>query len=266
MNKILIIIPLILSGCIADQRTDQKGGEANTSGPTINIPPAQTVDTEKLEKNIGDKIIASSNTTQNQLAGLLTTSVSKVGERVTGLEANLSELIKLNATMNNTAQVEVKAKLDATISLTTQLKAEMNNMVNISNKIEAHLTALTDIKVELGKINTQAQGQVGWNNKLENKIEDIKQTFTSTAGRDVNNLPKQAVDIIIGSWEFFAILISILCGAATTIISYSYKLARERSDSAAKLERQSHQNTYKLLLSAISHCPLNKQEEIKKAL
>jgi hypothetical protein len=266
MRITLIISTLLLTGCIADQRTDNQGGNARTDGPIINLPAPQTVDTEKLEKNMTDKIIASSNTTQNQLSGLLTTSISKVAEKVTGLETNLSELIKLNTTINNTAQAEIKTKLDSAITLNTELKAEMKNIIEVNNKMEAELKILTEIRVEIGKFNTQAQGQVGWNNKLENKIEDLKQTFTSTAGRDVNMLPQQAVDVIINSWKLFAAIIATIMTAATTILSMSYHYARIRAEEAFKLEHQERQNTHKLLLIALAHCPADKADEIKRNL
>ena len=45
---------LLLTGCLTalDARSE-KADKAETHGPTINIPPSQTVDTEKLEKKIG---------------------------------------------------------------------------------------------------------------------------------------------------------------------------------------------------------------------
>jgi hypothetical protein len=197
------------------------------------------------------------------MSGLLTASVSKLGEKVTGLEANLSDLIKLNATMNNTASAEIKTKLETTLAAHIELKAEMKNMVDITSKIETHLTAITDIRIALDRMTNQANAQVGWNNKFESKIEDVKQTFTSQAGRDVNMLPQQAVDVIIGSWEFFATLISIILAAATTVISRAYKLAREKAERDFQLERQEKQNIHKLLLAALAHCPADKARELE---
>jgi inner membrane protein involved in colicin E2 resistance len=264
MKTIILLIPIILCGCIADQRSNNTGGDTTQSGPTINVPPPQMVDTTGLEKRIGDQITASSNTTQNQMSGLVTASVSKLGEKVTGLETNLSELIKLTANFNTTVQSEIKTKVEAISIINTELKAEMHNIFTISNKVEARLNVLNEIKLELGNLNTQAQGQVGWNNKLENRIEDVKQTFTSAAGRDVNMLPKQAVDIIIGSWEFFTIMLSIILSAATTVIAFSYRYARMRAEKRFELEKQERHNLHKLLMVALAHCPADKAEEIKK--
>jgi hypothetical protein len=264
----IILLACSITGCIdvASPKPRQEGGEIDSKGPTINLPAPQTVDTEKLEKNIKDQITASSNNTQNQLSGLVTASVSKLGEKVTGVEARVTDLIKVEATMNNTAQADLRAKVDSVITTQAEFRAEMNNMVEVSNKMSADLKAFADIKFQLGKITSDIEGQAGVNNKIEKKIEDVKQTFLSRAGRDVNMLPKQAVDIITNSWMFFAGLVSTLLAAATTIISLSYKYARQRAERRFELEKDSKEKLYELLHATLVELPPEKAEGIKSKM
>jgi archaellum component FlaC len=189
-----------------------------------------------------------------------------LGEKVTGVEARISELVKLNATMNNTANTNLGARLEGVNSEIAGIKAQMTNIVNLHSNVEAQLSAIAQIKFQLGKMTADLAGQAGVNNSIEKRIEDLKQTFVSSAGRDVNMLPKQAVDIITESWKFFGIVIGILLIAATTIISLSYKYARQRAEKRFEIEKKTKDNIYKLLHGVLVEVPPDKATNIRNRL
>jgi hypothetical protein len=272
MKKIIILLaPFVLFGCIrgADNRKGDDNSEMKVTGPIIKkiddvskqIDIKDNID--KVGKEISDKIITSSNATKADLSGLLNTSISKVGEKVTGLETNLSELIKFSATMNTNLSSEIKAKIEATATLNSELKAEMKNMINLSNKMEARLEAITDIQIQLGKINTEAQAQVGLSNRIDKKVDELNQTFNSNAGRDVNMLPKQAVDIIIGGYENSAIIISLILGLASFVICMAYRYSRMRAENRFNAERDDRKFYHNLLIRALSQMDGSSAEVIE---
>lgn len=283
MRMILVLALLTLTGCITGQKNRQEGGTVTAIPPKITDWLLQQSDREKFntelegqKEELQKQITASSNATQAQLSGLLNASVSKLGEKVTGVEARVSELVKLNATMNNTASAELKTSLDKVNAEITGIKAQMTNIVSLQNNMKAELSAITeiraqlsavaDIKLQLGKVTADVEAQAGVNNSIDKKIEDIKQTFVSSAGRDVNMLPKQAVDIITDSWRNFGIIIGLLLGAATTIISLSFKYARQRAEKRFEIEKQTKENAYKLLHDALIEIPPEKATNLRGKL
>src|ERR1017187_4143563 len=145
MKKIIAILSIVLlmislGGCIADNKGKQNS-EGVSNAPSISIPfkgntlpLADIVDTKELQNNIKTEIQTSSNSTQSQLSGLFNSSISKLGEKVTGVEANVDSLAKitnnmsLTNTQSATAVAEIKTNLTNTIQAIGELKAEMTNI------------------------------------------------------------------------------------------------------------------------------------------
>lgn len=74
--------------------------------------------------------------------------------------------------------------------------------------------------------------QAGLKNEIHNLRTDIK------AGRDVNYLPKEAVEIVISTNQFWSKALAGLCALASTIALYAYRNARLREENTNKLLMQ----------------------------
>jgi hypothetical protein len=258
--SLFLLLPFILTACIRgiDNRPDDHA-TIEAKAPVINLPAPQTVNTDKLEKGLSE-IVSSSNATKAELTGLLNAQVSKLGEKVTGLETNLSDLIKINNTMSATAQAEFRARLDATLQAYTEIKAEMHNVLTVNNDLRAQL------RVDFGKISADLGAQVGVGNSIDKRIEELKQTFISSAGRDVNMLPQQAVDIIVSSYQTFGITVLLLLSVATIVISMTFKYSRLRAERRALDEQGERKLYYDLLISVTGKLPPEESGEIERQL
>ena len=258
--SVFFLLPFILTACIRgiDVRPDDHA-TIEAKAPVINLPAPQTVNTDKLEKGLSD-IVTSSNATKAELTGLLNAQVSKLGEKVTGLEANLSDLIKINNTMSATAQAEFRARLDATFQAYTEIKAEMHNVLTVNNDLRA------EMRVDLGKISADLGAQVGIGNSIDKRIDELKQTFISSAGRDVNMLPQQAVDIIVSSYHTFGVTVLLLLTVATIVISMTFKYSRLRAEKRASDEQSEQKLYYDLLISVLGKLSPEESSKIERQM
>lgn len=243
----LLILPLLV-GCIAGQKGDLS---QQNSPPIVKVMPAKEVDTEKLRKGIKEdtrqEVIASSTSTAAQMTGAVNASVSKLAEKLTGVEANLTATMNNTANLNTQANAELRAKFDASLTAITTLKAELSiaNEFNakLESKIDLDANLIKDLKAQIGQLNTQltaqmsavANGQVG----LSNKIESTMETVTATAGRDVNYLPKEAAMVMIANEKANArvivAIVSILAGVISGAIAWLGRIMYKRADAERQL-------------------------------
>jgi hypothetical protein len=229
MVRTLLLGLLLLSGCVMDQkgRIDQP-----VAPPVINVPPSQKVDTAELRQGIKDDITASSNATANQMTGAVNASVSKLAEKITGLEASLSAVVTNTATMNTQASADLRAKLEASLTAVTDMKATLS-MVNefnakMENRINADVSLIRDLKAQIGDMSAQltatANGQVGLSNRIESKLE----TVTNSAGRDVNYIPRDLAEVMMtqerSNSRTIVVVVSILAGVITTALGWLGKV------------------------------------------
>lgn len=247
-----------LCGCIADQQNRFEQNDPVDQPVTIKVSPPQLMDKDEVKEELSagrredrqeieNKIQTSSNNTQNQLSGLVTTSISKLAEQVTGLEANLKDLINLNATMNNTAVAEFRAKVEATLTAVTEIKAQLSVVANLSLKFDNQMIALTKLEAKIGDLNAQ----VG----IGNKLEKLEQTITQNAGRDINYMPMETVKLVLGiTGGLFALL--------TIVIGVLGKLARLREVARTMQERENVARWQEVALRAIGRLDPDKARDI----
>jgi hypothetical protein len=265
-----IIIPVVLLLCLTGCLSPKGAQENHTaiSPPIINLPPPQQVDTSKLEsrvdgikQDLSNEIQASSNNTQNQLSGFVNASVSKLAEKLTGVEANLKDLLTVNATMTNTlnasANTEIKAKLEASIKLVSEINSQIsiNNQMtaSLNSEFKASITAMNEMKLELGKLALNAQAGIA------NKIQDIQTTIDSKAGRDVNYLPKEAVYIVVSTLALVAFVFLI------TVIVVGIN-SRRREEQRTISERENVARWQAIALEAISGLEPEKAKHFRSLL
>jgi hypothetical protein len=223
----LLAVLFLLTGCIADQKNRQDNTGPAPAPPVVNVtnPPAQTVDLAPLKTEIQ----TSSNQTQAQLSGLITTSISKMAEKLVGLESSIS------ANMTNTAVANLQAKLEATNTMVAKLEADLKVNAEVNANFQNTMKMINDLKFQVGELNTSLKGiaaaQVGVGNKMESLQQDVK----NTAGRDVNYLPKEAVDIMRSQDRVTMYIVGGILTLLTTIAGYGYKLARQREQNLNQL-------------------------------
>lgn len=263
-----------LTGCVSGSKGASQDNELSIPAPIINVPPPQVVDTEELKKEIRTssadvqrEVQASSNATQNQLSGAINASVSKVAEKLVGAEAHLSELLKVQAEITNSANLNASAKLDAMVELKARLEAHMTNVVDVRNEIRADLKELVKLQADMNaQLNANAQGQVGWGNEMRNEMKSIKETITATAGRDVNMLPQSAVDVITNMAYGLIGIISILAALSAIVISMAYRHENQKAKAKADLEKAESERLYGILLRAMGEMPQQKAAEFDREI
>ena len=239
---------LFLTGCVLDQKhADSQANPVVQQAPsvTVSVPPNQTVDAAGIRQGVKDDIRtelqSSNNTTQNQLSGLMNASVSKLAERITGLESSI------NASLQMTASADLKMQLQASMSAVVDLKAEIKNTANLTAKMDTVATAVANISTKIGEIRTSLDATVAGQAGLSNSISKVAEDFKGTAGRDVNFLPREAVDAMISNNRMTAYVLDGVFGLLALLALYGYRMARQRE-----------QNTNSLLRQALLHVPPDK--------
>lgn len=256
---ILLVIPL-LCGCLGDQKGSQSASPVVNTVPQMPstpapLPVASGAGIESVRQDIAQvrtELQSSANTTQNQMSGLVNASVSKISEKMVGIESNIDALAKLQIEM----RAEVHTDLNTTLSAITDIKTDIKNDIALSNKIDAAINATLKLENKIGDITarfdamatTTANAQVGLKNDLTNMISTIKND--NTAGRDVNYLPKEAVQILESNNKTW---IMIITGFFSSVSGLALVMARNA--------RKREEGTNKLLMQALAHCPVDKAKE-----
>ena len=262
MTRFLALFTLvILVGCLADQK-----GKQNTS-PTVNVtvPESKAApDLNGFRQETDAKIKASAESNQNQLTGALNVAFSRLSDEITGVKATFSTWVNTVTELRVSAENNMKAvaRLDTTVTGVAAVAADT----------QIRVQAIGDVNTRIDKLETKleantaaaAAAQVGYQNKFDQKIEDIK----ATAGRDVlqNFFPKEAADTVIRSAEIMAGIISILCILASTVISLAYKYARQREVLRTQEEREERKQTHEVLLQVIAMLPEGSSADVHKLL
>jgi hypothetical protein len=265
LHPVVILALVFLPGCFFDQNNRQSN-EANQQGPIITLPTPKLLTEADLLKDreasatearagldkVRQEIQASSNQTQNQLSGLVTTSISKVAEQVKGVEANVTTSLSAVAKVaeklevTNTATAELKAQLSSEIALNASLRVTMENKLQL----------ITDLQIKLGKLESQMGAQLGINNKLENTIA------TNTSGRDTNYLPKEVVTIMSTREHTFTYVLGGIFALVSCAIGWIGRNSRLRVKQQFESERRERQQSQELLTHVLSMLPESKANEV----
>jgi len=279
MNRIALAVLMLipLCGCLdVKPRTGNEGNDTVVQPAPdvhVNVPPPQTVDQEEVKSEIRKaasdvktEVRSSANNTQSNMSGLVNASVSKLGEEITGVKAEIGDVqtdvtgIKSEVGDIKTEVTGVKAEIGDVQTDVTGVKSEVGDIKTEVTGVKAEVgdvkTEVTgvkemvnDIRLEVGKIN--ALGQAGINNKLEQIEEHVK----NNAGRDVNYLPREAVKLMIG-------IITALCGLATTIVMVLGRNARIREREEADRERENVKYWQGVAMKAIGALDPDKSKDI----
>lgn len=275
MNKLYGAFALIfLTGCIADNNTRQ------TQGPsidpiTINVPKTETVNLDKVVDDTAARVSSDIKTevskNNSQLSGWINGMIHQLKTDIGKLfEAHVQATLNASNEMSANIRTNMSELIKAQISLSTQL--QMQNKINAELRAELNtkIGVIEELKIANSslKAEVKAQGQIAANaqigkNTFEQQIKDIKQTFESKAGRDVNMYPPQAVETIKSTYHFFLGIIGALCTLATTIIGMSFKYSRQRAERRFELERKRSDEIHELLTSALVYVPKERAEQIE---
>ncbi len=264
----LLCALVLLSGCIGDQKQTQTPILSNPQAPTITIPAPTLMTPESVRAAVGTEmdrvsgastsnlkndIASSSNNTQQQLSGLVTTQISKLAESIKGVEANL------NTTLNTTIQPQLTANATATANLNTKLESTINATATLQNTVTAtlnnNLTANAEMKLALDRLTLQVSALGAAQAGVGNKID--QQTASLTAGHDVNNnnFPKEVVDVMLDREKSSSNRLLAILGAAQAILVIVLRNSRERERLRAENEKYERQRMTDLLMQAMGHVP-----------
>ena len=96
---ITVVGCLALAGCIGIGSGNQAPTSVIQPGPVINLPAPEAVNQEETKADIAKakadiitEVSSSSNSTLSNMTGAVNVSVSKLAERLTGMENNLENL------------------------------------------------------------------------------------------------------------------------------------------------------------------------------
>jgi len=229
--KMLLICAglLILPGCFLD-REEKPVVQNNT--------PMDALKTE---------VVSSNNSTQNKMEGLITASVSKLGEKVTGIESSISVVHPKIVGLETKIDSLLKIQTDITTSLRdVNTKIQTTANVEAFKDLKASLTANLDAQVKIqADLKAQMSNVLEINRKMETRIE----TLNATAGRDVltNYFPKEAAEVMITQAKIFAGIVSTLAGLVATLASIWARNSRRRADLRFQEERAERQELLKLI-------------------
>lgn len=255
---------LLISSCILDQKGQID--QPISPPPVVNVPPSQTVDTEGLRRGIKEDFTTSSNAMANQLTGAVNAPIAKLAEKLTGIEATLQTEINNTLKVNTQASAELRAKLEAIMTVMTEIKVSFKMItefnIGIDSKISADASLIRELSAKVDNLNAQiagmANGQVGLSNKLDSTIANL------TAGRDVNYLPKEAVQIMLDREKTFMYIIGSIMGVITVAIGWIGRNAREREKLRTQEEREERQAATSLLMEALALLPDTKAKDVQR--
>lgn len=237
MRFIPLILPLILLGCIADNKTRQ------TSQPItenhIHVPPpnieVKEVDTDKMVENtvarVSQNVKTDMATNNSQLSGHIVAQLSK-------LELNLKGLINLETKIDNNMYASVRTDLTNTIQAVATLRASFDANMSVTNEMKATLTnqmkAFSDIQTTLGNMAGQADATASAQVGLTNTLTKMQMTLQNDikAGRDVNMWPMSAVLTVL---VIMLAMGGLVFGVTAVIAKHAYDNARAQQDNYAKL-------------------------------
>ena len=255
---------LLLTSCVLDQKG--KIDQPVSPPPVINVPPSQTVDTGELRRGIKEDFTTSSNAMANQLTGAVNAPIAKLAEKLTGIEATLQTEINNTLEVNTQASAELRAKLEAMLTIMTEIKVTFKMItefnIGIDSKISADASLIREMSAKVDNLNAQiagmANGQVGLSNKLDSTIANL------SAGRDVNYLPREAVQIMVDREKTFMYIIGSIMGVITIAIGWIGRNAREREKLRTQAEREERKATTSLLMEALTLMPDTKAKEVQQ--
>lgn len=265
MRKALVlpVILLLLTGCIMDQKNDAHNAPQNGGTVQVNVPKADPVDKDGIADATATKVIADNRNIQQQMSGLVTTSMDKIADVFKGIEAHF------NASFSNamTAMLKIQTDIQSNINLNTELKVKLENQIAINNEMRADLklqvTATNEMKMKVEAL-SQATAAVSAQAGLLNEIKNQITTMNSSAGRDVNMLPQAAVDLLISNIHMAVIIILIIVLFFSVGLILAYKYARKREADRTQTERQERMELFELLKEALLHVDPEKRETLQR--
>lgn len=257
MRYILALISLlVLAGCGGNKRGGDLSDynirfDAPSSSPRteqIPLPAAPPIDyygklKDEIRAETNNEIRNSVQHSSDQLSGLVTAKVGQLAEKVTGVELNLRELLRVEANVSATAHAELRAKVEASIHSVIELKNDVKAVATLTARVDLQNTMMNDMKLQLKDLQAQlsatASAQVGLSNSLTHM----------QAGGDNNALTPEAVRLVLGiTGGLFALLTTVIC----LVVRSSYKAAMLREQNRTKEAQLERKQSNALLMELMS--------------
>lgn len=279
MTKLMIkLMPIlfIFPGCMKLASPEGRHeGRVDQKGPVINIPLAELIN-DKVIKTTAEKtadraaenaaaktanavtaqIDTKMKTVQDNITGLVTAKVEEIG-KLLDIKADLSA--KIENKMYASLESSIKNNMSAVANLQNNMNASLENTMTFRADMKTQLKAFSDINAKMVGQVDGITGQAGFNNKISKTLETVQQDIRAQAGRDVNMLPPQAVEVMMNQnktfyWTIIGIL-AVIMAITLSAMLYIYRNSRLREE-----------NRTKLLMIALGKMDPNDAEEIKRSL
>lgn len=261
MRYILALLSLlILAGCGGNKRGgdlsdynirfDAPGSSPRTEQIPVptGLPVGPAVDyygklKDEIRAETNNEIRNSVQHSSDQLSGLVTAKVGQLAEKVTGVELNLRELLRVEANVSATAHAELRAKVEASIHSVIELKNDVKAVATLTAQVNLQNTMMNDMKLQLKDLQAQlsatASAQIGLSNSLTHM----------QAGGDNNALTPEAVKLVLGiTGGLFALLTTVIC----LVVRSSYKASMLREQNRTKEAQMERKQSNALLLELMS--------------
>lgn len=248
MRSIVIIgfitFVIALTGCSATQR------DVNQTAPVVvNVPPLPqpAVDPNlrgQLREDVHQELLTSSQNVNQNMGGLVDVGISKIAEKITGVEAHVDHLMDVNTNIT----------LKATAELQATLKVQVDTSVQLKSQIESQIQLVKDMDVKIGKVQNTLEAQASAVAQLGIGNTANQKTSTENAGGDIshiNYLPKVAVDMIVNLAELFSAITTALIGILSTTVVLIFRAQRERETQRANSEIDERKFMNDLLLEVL---------------
>lgn len=242
MRKFPLVAIVFLTGCLLSPKNEHKG-EVQQTGPvvTVNAPsrdPELGKSVRESAEGVKTEVNTRMKTVQDALSGLITGKIDELDARL-ALSAQLSAVVqaigKIETTINGNVSnsADFRAQLSAVVQAIGKLETVINGNVTNSADFRAQLKGLSDNLVSLrADLRLSVDGvQTG----IANRIDKVQQDIKSTAGRDVNYLPKEAVEAMEFQYKITIAVVLALKVILLTFAGYVYKSTRAREENYAKL-------------------------------
>jgi hypothetical protein len=274
MRLFIVLIPVTLCSCIASPKGRHEG-EVTQTAPSVVLDLKDVVSDKAVQETATRTAGAAADVAAAKAALTVHTDIEN---RMKTVQDNMTSLIggkideigklidiknTLSAKMDNQIYADLKVHLQNSIEAMATINAAVESSIRVSAEfraqVQAQFKALSDFNASLAGQVDGLTGQAGVNNRIQKTLETIQQDIKASAGRDVNMLPPQAVEVMMDQNKTFYMTIIGIMGAikvlALAAFGYIYRNARLREE-----------NRTKLLMVALGKMQPEDAEEIKNAI
>jgi hypothetical protein len=211
---------LVLCGC-ADNRPVQQ--IPATIPVTIKEIPVPALDHADLSGIVKTEVATSADSIQQNTQSLVSASIGKVAEKID------AALVRIEANVNT--------RIEAQLTATANLKADLESTISLSNKIETQASAVAQLKSQIEtRLDAMGAAQGAAILGLGNKLTETVQKYS--AGHDVNStqFTSEMADTFQKAFGSMVTVVSIVVSGLVMILGgLGWYVTRQRHNALMKV-------------------------------